>query len=88
MKIVIGAERSLGFWDPYYEEQQEQQEIKQPRRERRMEPCIVCGLELGEQTIYSCPHCSATGHESCFNDWLLIRNACPLCRRPILEEVG
>ncbi|MDJ0270685.1 MAG: hypothetical protein NXY59_09135 [Aigarchaeota archaeon] len=78
MRIVIGAERSLGFWDPYYEEQ----------RKRRMEPCVVCGLELGEQTIYSCPHCSATGHESCFDDWLRIRNACPLCRRPILEEVG
>jgi len=81
MKIAVGAEKSLGYWDPYRPE---------PEKEtpRRMEICVVCGLEIAEPPTFSCPHCSAVGHESCFTDWLTVRNSCPMCRRPIMAEVA
>ncbi len=74
MRLVI-KEVNAGFWDPF-------EEVK---TKTKINYCVICGLELLDEKTYNCPHCDAVGHMSCFDDWLLIRKACPLCRRTIAE---
>jgi len=76
LKIVI-REVNAGFWNPFEEMLEKKQKTGQ---------CVICGLELLNDKTYSCPHCEAVGHMTCFDDWLLIRKTCPLCRRPIVED--
>lgn len=75
MKIVI-KEVNAGFWNPFEDED---------RTKQKLNFCVICGLEISNEKTYSCPHCGSVGHMSCFDDWLLIRKSCPLCRRPIAE---
>ncbi|MEM1945089.1 MAG: RING-H2 finger protein [Nitrososphaerota archaeon] len=72
---------SLGFWNPYETSQPTQQHLSE-----KAESCVICGLELGDGQTYSCPHCGCIGHSACFDDWLLVRKTCPLCRRGIAAE--
>lgn len=78
MKIVVRT-ISLGYWNPY-------ETTETPPPKEKVESCIICGLELGESKTYSCPHCGCIGHSDCFDDWLLVRKTCPLCRRGIAAE--
>ncbi|MCS6785286.1 MAG: hypothetical protein NZ921_03635 [Candidatus Caldarchaeum sp.] len=66
---------NAGFWNPFEEEK--------PRP--KPDSCVICGLEIVNEKTYSCPHCGAVGHMSCFDDWLVVRQTCPLCRRPLVE---
>ncbi|MEM0440644.1 MAG: RING finger domain-containing protein [Candidatus Caldarchaeum sp.] len=73
MKIVIRTVNA-GFWNPFEE-----------REKPKAETCVICGLELANEKTYSCPHCGAIGHLSCFDDWLVVKQTCPLCRRMLVE---
>ncbi len=79
MKIVVRAE-TIGFWDPFETEKEQQPKLE------KADNCVICGLELSDSKTYSCPHCGCIGHSGCFDDWLLIRKTCPLCRRAISAE--
>jgi len=50
--------------------------------------CPICASEINEGVATTtCPHCGTIGHKVCFDSWLSIRNACPICKRPVLEMV-
>ncbi|MCL7387114.1 MAG: hypothetical protein LZ161_01625 [Thaumarchaeota archaeon] len=50
--------------------------------------CPICASEISEGVATTtCPHCGTVGHKACFDSWLSIRNACPICKRPVLEMV-
>ena len=74
MRLVV-KEVNTGYWDPFGEE----------KPKPKPDNCVICGLELEDGRTYSCPHCGAVGHSACWDDWLLIRKTCPLCRRVIAE---
>jgi uncharacterized protein (DUF983 family) len=74
LRLVI-REVNAGFWNPFEE----------PKPKPKQENCVICGLEMGNEKTYSCPHCGAVGHMSCFDDWLVVKQTCPLCRRPLVE---
>jgi hypothetical protein len=50
------------------------------------DPCSICysGYELGE-SIKTLP-CGHIYHVACIDEWLHIRNICPMCRQPIDQE--
>lgn len=78
LKIVIGREICIGRWS-WIEERREQKIIE-------TKVCPICTSEIHEGMLtMKCPHCGVIGHFSCFDNWLKIRNACPICKRPILE---
>jgi uncharacterized paraquat-inducible protein A len=79
LRIVVRVE-TVGYWDPF-----EMEEARPPKPEKS-ENCVICGLELGDGKTYSCPHCGCIGHSDCFDDWLLLRKTCPLCRRAVAAE--
>lgn len=82
-RIVLGKPVSVGFWDPWSVE--ETIKKPKPREEPREENfCVIClsKIEEGAPTI-QCPHCGAIGHRSCFEEWIRLKGACPLCKRPI-----
>ncbi|MDW8084124.1 MAG: RING finger domain-containing protein [Candidatus Caldarchaeum sp.] len=81
MKLVIKV-NNAGFWNPFEEPKPRPEEEK---LKQRTEFCVICGLELMNEKTYSCPHCGALGHMSCFDDWLVVKQTCPLCRRQLVE---
>lgn len=75
MKFRVTGELGVGYWN-WTEQVQE--------REQKL--CVVCDLEISErERIYNCPHCSAEGHYEHFQEWLVLHNSCPNCRRPVME---
>ena len=73
MKIVIGREICLGTWE----------------WAKRQRICPVCTSEVADDApTITCPHCGTVGHRHCLENWLSIRNSCPICKRPMLEVMA
>lgn len=81
-RIKIGEPVGKGFWNPWAVE-----EVKKVTPHPKLETkhiCVVCLSEISKGApIIECPYCGAIGHENCFEDWIAMKNRCPLCRRPI-----
>jgi hypothetical protein len=46
--------------------------------------CVFCKLDVRKnQTIYSCPYCTALFHKEHLLEWLKERNSCPVCQGKI-----
>ncbi|MCS7136300.1 MAG: RING finger domain-containing protein [Nitrososphaerota archaeon] len=75
MRIVIGREVCVGKWI-------------WTKAKVVSKVCPICTSEIDEgATTTTCPHCGTIGHKTCFESWLSIRNACPICKRPVLEMI-
>ena len=44
--------------------------------------CSICLNEIieSQKSRYKCSHCSNTFHTVCMNEWMNIKEICPLCR--------
>ncbi|MCD6591961.1 MAG: hypothetical protein J7K78_02970, partial [Thaumarchaeota archaeon] len=74
-RIIIGEEEKAGEWDLRFEKKEQQ-------------ICPVCSAEIIEGSeIFKCPYCGNVMHLKCVQPWIESRKTCPICRRPLSEQV-
>lgn len=49
------------------------------------ENCIVCQVEYEEKERIGTLECGHSFHADCIKQWLLVKNLCPICKKPALE---
>ncbi|PIA31297.1 hypothetical protein AQUCO_05100081v1 [Aquilegia coerulea] len=50
------------------------------------ETCIVCQVEYGHQEKVGTLDCGHEYHADCIRRWLLVKNVCPICKVPAIED--
>ncbi|MCF8885551.1 MAG: RING finger domain-containing protein [Nitrososphaerota archaeon] len=80
-RIKIGKPICRGFWNPWSVEEIKKTPVIPPKPEAR-QVCVICLSEIGEgASTTECPYCGAIGHKNCFDEWIVLRGKCPLCRK-------
>lgn len=47
--------------------------------------CPICLIDFEEGNILDGFTCKHIFHKECINNWLLLKNTCPMCRQPIID---
>lgn len=50
--------------------------------------CTICLEEYKDKDNIGMLKCLHTYHVSCINDWLRMKNSCPICKSPALEDMS